>query len=202
MIIVRYCDDFIVGFQHQTDAERFRRDLDKRLRRFSLELHPDKTRLIRFGRFAAQQRRERGEGKPETFDFLGFTHVCSHGRTRGYFVLRRLTVAKRMKVKLREVKREIMRRRHEPIPDQGKWLGSVVRGYLGYYAVPLNTQRMKRFRQEVVRHWRRALSRRSQKDRPTWIRMNRLARRWIPPARIQHPWPQKRLCVRLEVGAR
>ena len=195
VIIVRYADDFIVGFQHQTDAEQFRRDLEERLRRFSLELHPDKTRLIRFGRFAARQRRQRGEGKPETFEFLGFTHVCSRGRTGDYFVLRRLTVAKRMNAKLREVKRELMRRRHQSIPEQGKWLGSVVRGYLGYHAVPLNTQRMKRFRQEVVRHWRRALSRRSQKDRPTWPRMNRLAKRWIPPARIQHPWPQRRLRV-------
>lgn len=195
MIIVRYADDFVIGFQHQADAEQFRRDLVARLREFSLELHPDKTRLIRFGRFAAQQRAARGEGKPETFDFLGFTHVCSEGRVKGYFVLRRLTVAKRMRAKLREVKEELMRRRHEPVSEQGKWLGAVVRGYLQYHAVPLNFQRMRRFREETIRHWRRALTRRSQKGRVTWTKINRLVTRWIPLARILHPWPHKRLRV-------
>ncbi len=194
MIVVRYSDDFIVGFQHRSDAERFLRELRERLARFALGLHAEKTRLIRFGHFAAEQRRERGLGKPETFNFLGFTHIC--GKTRaGGFLLKRRTMRKRMRAKLREVKIELMRRRHLPIPVQGLWVASVVRGHFAYHAVPTNIDSIAKFRDRVVRHWRHALRRRSQRSRVTWERMYRIARRWIPRARIQHPWPEMRFDV-------
>ena len=145
VIIVRFADDFVVGFEHQGDAKQFLQDLRERFAKFALELHPDKTRLIEFGRFAAERRAARGLGKPETFDFLGFTHMC--GKTReGRFWLRRITISKRMRAKLREVKDELRRRRHQPIPEQGRWLGSVVRGHLAYYAVPGNIRAVRSFR--------------------------------------------------------
>ncbi len=195
MIVVRYADDFIVAFQYRSDAERFLRELRERLARFALELHAEKTRLIRFGRFAAEQRRERGLGKPETFNFLGFTHIC--GKTRaGGFLLKRKTMRKRMRAKLREVKIELMRRRHLPIPVQGLWVARVVRGHSAYHAVPTNIDLIATFRDRVVRHWRHALRRRSQRSRVTWERMYRIARRWIPRAHIQHPWPEMRFDVR------
>lgn len=202
MIVVRYADDFLVGFQHHADAERFLSELRERLRRFALELHPDKTRLLAFGRFAARQRRERGErGSPEIFHFLGFTHVC--GRTRqGSFGLVRRTMASRMRAKLKEVKAKLMRRRHRPIAEQGAWLGQVVRGHFAYYAVPTNIHALKAFRAQVQRHWRFALSRRSQRGRVTWERMNRLAARWLPPVRIAHPWPSERFAVRTQGRSR
>jgi RNA-directed DNA polymerase len=151
MIIVRFADDFVAGFEHQADAQRFLADLRERLAKFGLELHPDKTRLIEFGRFAARTRKARGVGKPETFDFLGFTHVC--GKTKaGRFWVKHKTISKRMRAKLAEVKDQCLRRRHQPIPEQGRWLGSVVRGHLAYYAVPGNTETVGAFRSQVMRH--------------------------------------------------
>ena len=195
MIIVRFADDFIVGFEHQGDAKQFLQDLRERFAKFSLELHPGKTRLIEFGRFAAERRAARGLGKPETFDFLGFTHIC--GKTReGRFWLRRITISKRLRAKLREVNDQLKRRRHQPIPEQGRWLGSVVRGHLAYYAVPGNVRAVRSLRTQVTRHWCAALRNRSQRHRLTWDRMNRLATRWLPPARILHPYPDMRFDAR------
>jgi hypothetical protein len=165
------------------------------LARFSLDLHADKTRLIRFGRYAAERRAERGLGKPETFDFLGFTHICGKDRN-GRFVVRRITTSKRMRAKLREVKDELERRRHLPIPDQGRWLASVVRGHLAYYAVPGNRRAIRAFRDQATRHWWAALRRRSQRTRVDWERMHRLTVRWLPPAHILHPHPDTRFDVR------
>ena len=152
VVIVRFADDFVAGFEHQADAQRFLADLRERFAKFGLELHPDKTRLIEFGRFAARDRKARGVGKPETFDFLGFTHIC--GKTKnGRFWLRRKTISKRMRAKLAEVKDQLKRRRHLPIPEQGRWLASVVRGHLAYYAVPGNSEAIAAFRDQVRRHW-------------------------------------------------
>src|SRR5664279_2569044 len=188
VVIVRFADDLVVGFQHRADAERFYADLVQRFARFGLELNAEKTRLIEFGRFAVENRRRRGLGRPETFSFLGFTHMCAKTRA-GRFALRRKTIAKRMAAKLREVKALIMRRRHWSIAEQGHWLGSVVRGHIAYYAVPGNIHAVSAFRKQVTRHWGRALRRRSQRHRLTWDRMGRLEARWLPPARITHPWP-------------
>jgi group II intron reverse transcriptase/maturase len=195
MIVVRFADDFIVGFEHLGDAKQFLHDLRDRFTKFGLELHPDKTRLIEFGRFAAQRRAARGFGKPETFDFLGFTHICAKGRN-GSFWLRRHTISKRMRAKLKQVKDQLKRRRHLPIPDQGRWLGSVVRGHLAYYAVPGNSRAISAFHRQLGRLWLRALRRRSQRHRLTWKRMARLIARWLPPARILHPYPEVRFDVR------
>jgi group II intron reverse transcriptase/maturase len=195
MIIVRWADDFVVGFQHQGDAKQFQRDLRERFEKFSLELHADKTRLIEFGRFAAAHRSQRGLDKPETFDFLGFTHICGKGRS-GSFWLRRTTIKKRMRAKLVEVKDHLKRRRHQPVPEQGRWLASVIRGHLAYYAVPGNFPAIRAFRVQVTRHWLNALRRRSQRHRLTWERMGRLAERYLPPARILHPYPERRFAVR------
>jgi group II intron reverse transcriptase/maturase len=195
VIITRYSDDFIVGFQYRADAESFLHELRERLRKFALELHPDKTRLIEFGRYAASNRMQRGQGKPESFGFLGFTHICGKTGTGKFLVIRR-TERKRTRRKLCELKHELRRRRHLPIPEQGKWLQSVVRGYFAYYAVPTNAHSLDEFRTQVTRHWRGALRRRSQRDRTTWTRMQRLSKLWIPPVRIQHPWPDERFDVR------
>ncbi|MGE5636281.1 MAG: group II intron reverse transcriptase/maturase [Nocardioidaceae bacterium] len=195
VVIVRFADDYIAGFEHRDDAERFLRDLRERFAKFALGLHPEKTRLIEFGRFAAQSRKARGLGKPETFQFLGFTHICAKTR-KGRFTLKRVTSKKRMRAKLREVKTELMRRRHLPIPEQGAWLGSVVRGHLAYYAVPNNSDAIIAFRTQATRHWRHALRRRSQRSRLDWERMNRLAIRWLPPARVRHPYPDARFSAR------
>lgn len=197
MIIVRFADDFIVGFEHRTDAERFQVDLRARLARFALELNAEKTRLIEFGRFAARDRMERGLGRPETFDFLGFTHICARTR-RGRFKLKRITISKRMRAKLREVKHSLMQRRHLPIPEQGQWLASVVRGHCAYYAVPDNTDAVSAFRDQAAKHWFRALRRRSQRSRLDWKRMNRLVGRWLPRVRVLHPWPDERFDVRTQ----
>jgi RNA-directed DNA polymerase len=196
VVIVRYADDFAVGFQYHADATRFLGELRERVRRFALELHPDKTRLISFGLFAAQRRKERGlKGRPETFNFLGFTHIC--GKTRsGKFLLMRRTMRQRMRAKLRQLKSDLMRRRHLPIPIQGTWLGSVVRGYYAYHAVPTNIHAMQAFRTQVERHWSHALSRRSQRGRLNWKTMRRLSLRWIPAPKIMHPWPGDRFDVR------
>jgi RNA-directed DNA polymerase len=197
VVIVRFADDFVVGFQHREDAERFWADLRDRLARFALELNAEKTRLIEFGRFAARDRAARGMGKPETFRFLGFTHICGKTRT-GRFKLKRVTDSKRMRAKLREVKTELMHRRHLPVPEQGRWLASVLRGHYNYYAVPDNGQALRAFREQAVRHWLRALRRRSQRTRLTWERMSRLAARGLPPARILHPWPDDRFAARTQ----
>jgi len=195
MVIVRFADDFVCGFEHQSDAKQFLADLRERFAKFGLELHPEKTRLIEFGRHAARRRSARGLGKPETFEFLGFTHVC--GETRdGRFWLRRITISKRMRAKLREVNDQLKVRRHQPIPEQGKWLASVVRGHLAYYAVPGNIDAVSTFRTQATRQWLKALRRRSQKTSLTWARMDRLANRWLPPARVLHPYPEQRFDVR------
>jgi group II intron reverse transcriptase/maturase len=192
VIVVRYADDFIVGFQYEQEARRFLTDLRERLAVYGLELHPDKTRLIEFGARAASDRKRQGRGKPETFDFLGFTHVCGKTR-RGRFTVMRRTARKRMRAKLRALKMELRRRWHAPVPDVGRWLGSVVRGHNNYYAVPLNFPSVAAFREQVIWLWMRALNRRSQKADVTWPRMRRLVRAWIPPVRIVHPYPSQRL---------
>jgi group II intron reverse transcriptase/maturase len=197
VIAVRFADDFIVGFERRNDAVLFLRDLRVRLAKFNLELHPDKTRLIEFGRYAAERRAARGLGKPETFDFLGFTHICGKGRN-GRFWLRRQTIKKRMRAKLKQVKDQLKRRRHLPIPEQGKWLASVVRGHLNYYAVPGNSRAISAFRRQVGRLWHQALRRRSQRHRLPWSRMELLLARWIPPSRILHPYPEVRFDARTQ----
>jgi RNA-directed DNA polymerase len=195
VIIVRFADDFTIGFEYEEDAQRFLVELRERLARFGLELHPGKTRLIEFGRRAARSRTTRGLGKPETFDFLGFTHICGKSKS-GRFWLRRITIQKRMRAKLREVNDQLKRRRHEPVPVLGKWLRSVVQGHLAYYAVPGNTDAVAAFRTQATRHWYKALRRRSQRTRLNWERMNRLANRWLPPARAKHPFPDVRFDAR------
>jgi hypothetical protein len=186
MIIVRYLDDFIVGFETRKEAEQFLSALRERLGQFGLTLHPDKTRLLEFGRYAAQNRQERGQKKPETFQFLGFVHSC--GRTKkGWFKVHRHTAGDRLRAKLKEVKAKLRQRRHDPVPEVGKWLGTVVRGHSQYYGIPGNWRAIARFRDEVSRHWHRALSRRSQKGSVRWDRMHRLIQRWIPRARIAQP---------------
>jgi group II intron reverse transcriptase/maturase len=195
VIIVKFADDFIVGFEREQDARLFLAELRERFERFGLELHPDKTRLIEFGRFAARDRVARGEGKPATFDFLGFTHICGKSRA-GRFLLRRITISKRMRAKLREVGDQLKRRRHQPVPVQGQWLRSVVRGHFAYYAVPGNIDAVQAFRDQVTRHWLKALRRRSQRTRVNWARMGRLASRWLPRARVMHPYPNVRFAAR------
>ena len=194
VIVVRFADDIITGFQYRADAVWFRDDLAERFRKFNLELHPEKTRLLEFGSRAAENRRRRGEGKPGTFDFLGFTHICGKKRNGRYTVLRQ-TMRTRLQAKLSEVKADLRRRWHVPIPEVGKWLGAVVRGHVRYYGVPMNSPALAPFRSQVGRLWHRALARRSHKGRVRWDRMNRLIARWLPPARICHPYPLRRLGV-------
>ena len=194
MIFVRYADDFIVGMQHESDARRFLDEMRKRLREFALSLHPEKTRLIEFGRFAAERRQRCGLGKPETFTFLGFTFIC--GKTRaGKFQIKRKTRADRMRAKLKMIKEEMWRRMHQPIPAQGKWLRYVVNGYFNYHAVPTNAHALHVFRHHITDLWRRTLRRRSQKDRMTWERMTQLVDDWLPKPIILHPWPSDRFAV-------
>jgi group II intron reverse transcriptase/maturase len=194
MIIVRYADDIVVGFQHEADARRFLEAMRERLAAFALSLHPDKTRLIAFGRFAAVERKRLGQGKPETFDFLGFTFICSTSR-QGRFLLKRRTRRDRLQAKLKEIKEELRRRMHEPIPEQGKWLKRVVTGYFNYHAVPTNGRALGVFRSRVLDLWRRTLTRRSQKDHTTWERMKQLAAAFLPLPTIRHPWPHQRFAV-------
>ena len=194
MIIVRYADDVIVGFEHEDDARRFLDAMRARLEEFMLSLHPDKTRLIEFGRFAAANRKKRGLGKPETFAFLGFTFICGKSR-QGRFQLQRKTRRDRMRAKLKDIKVELRRRMHWPIPEQGKWLRQVVTGHFAYYAVPTNSRALSAFRYHVTDLWRRTLRRRSQRDGFTWDRMTKLADAWLPKPRILHPWPTERFAV-------
>jgi group II intron reverse transcriptase/maturase len=194
VVLVRYADDFVVGVQFKGDAERFLADLRERMREFGLELHPEKTRLIEFGRYAAERRSERGERKPETFDFLGFTHICTYTR-QGKFILRRVTQASRLRRKLAELKVEFRRRLHHSVPEVGEWLSRVIRGHVNYYGVPLNIRALTRFRYAVVDLWYRTLRRRSQRTRLTWARMKRLVARHLPTPRIVHPYPWERLRV-------
>jgi len=194
--IVRYADDFLMGFQYRSDAVAFHQALEERVRKFSLELNAEKTRLIEFGRFAAENRAKRGEGKPETFDFLGFTHICARQRKDGRFTVRRKTIARRLRKKVMEVTKELMRIRHSPVPEQGKWLRSVIGGYYNYHAIPGNCQALNSFRKLLARAWLRALRRRSQKGRNlTWARMKKLLDTWFPRPRVLHPYPDQRLCV-------
>jgi RNA-directed DNA polymerase len=195
VVIVRFADDFVVGFEHRDDAERFWADLRGRLAEFSLELNAEKTRLIEFGRHAAERRAARGLGKPETFRFLGFTHACAKTRKTGRFKLKRITDAKRVRAKLGALKDEMARRRHQPIPEQGRWLASVLRGHYNYYAVPDNSEALRAFRRQIIRHWFGTLRRRSQRTTVTWKRMWRLVDRWLPLPRILHPWPEQRFAA-------
>jgi RNA-directed DNA polymerase len=195
IIIVRFADDIVVGFQHRADAERFRAELEERFRKFNLELHPEKTRLLEFGPFAASNRHKRGEGKPETFDFLGFTHICVKKRSNGMFTVLRQTIRKRLQAKLNEVKLDLKRRMHDPVPEVGKWLRAVVGGHFRYYGVPMNLPALRLFRFQVGRLWHRVLCRRSQNGRVLWERMRRLIDCWLPPVRAHHPYPLKRLGV-------
>ena len=194
MILMRYADDIVVGFEHEADARRFWDDMRKRFEEFSLSLNPDKTRLIEFGRFAAERRARRGLGKPETFNFLGFTFICERN-SRGQFLVKRTTRRDRMRATLRRVKEELRRRMHEPIPEQGAWLKQVVRGFFAYQAVPTNGPALRAFYYYVKRIWLRTLRRRSQKDRFSWQRMHGLAADWLPQPRILHPYPDKRFAV-------
>ncbi len=195
VIVVRFADDIVVGFQVKSDAEQFWAELTERLRKFALELHPDKTRLLEFGPFAVVNRKRRGEGKPETFNFLGFTHICGKKRSNGMFTVLRQTMRKRLQAKLSEVKAELQRRWHDPIPDVGQWLRSVMSGHFRYYGVPMNGSALALFRFRVGRFWHRALSRRSQNGRILWDRMRRLIDRWLPLVRTYHPYPLRRMGV-------
>jgi RNA-directed DNA polymerase len=195
VIVARFADDIVVGFQSKTDAERFRVELTERMQKFNLELHPEKTRLLEFGPFAINNRQRRGEGKPETFNFLGFTHICVKKRSNGMYTVLRQTTRKRLQSKLNEVNTELQRRLHEPIPEQGKWLQAVVRGHTRYYGVPMNTPALRLFRFQVGRLWHRTLSKRSQNGRVLWDRMRRLIARWLPLPSVCHPYPLRRTGV-------
>jgi len=195
VIVVRYADDIVVGFHSKADADQFRAELTERMRKFNLELHPVKTRLLEFGPHAIDSRQWRGEGKPETFNFLGFTHICVKKRSNGRFTVMRQTMRKRLQAKLNEVKAELQRRMHEPIPELGKWLQAVVGGHIRYYGVPMNQHALHIFRFQVGRLWHRMLSRRSQTGRVLWDRMRRLINRWLPPPRPCHPYPLRRMGV-------
>jgi RNA-directed DNA polymerase len=195
MIMVRYADDLVVGFQHETDARRFWDAMRERLREFSLSLHPDKTRLIEFGRFATQNHEKRGRSKPETFKFLGFVLICGKSR-RGGFQIWRKSRRDRMRGKLREIKEALRQRMHRPIPETGKWLAQVVAGYFAYHAVPTNSPAIAAFRYHVVILWHRQLLRRSQRARLVWTQMAKLADEFLPKPRILHPWPSVRFAVK------
>jgi len=195
VIIVRYADDIVVGFQHEADARRFWDAMRNRLQEFALSLNPDKTRLIEFGRHAATRRSRRGLGKPETFNFLGFTFICGRSQA-GKFLLKRKSRRDRMRTKLKEIKEALRERCHQPIPEQGKWLAQVIRGYFAYHAVPTNRSALGAFRHHVRRLWLRSLRSRSQKDTFAWERMDKLAETWLPQPKILHPWPNIRFAVR------
>jgi len=195
VIIVRYADDLVAGFEHEDDARRFLDAMRERFDAFALSLHPEKTRLIEFGRHAADGRAQRGLSRPETFTFLGFTYICGRSR-RGHFQLQRKTRRDRQRAKLQDIKAELRRRMHQPIPLQGSWLRQVITGHFAYYAVPTNARALSAFRHYVTDLWRRTLRRRSQKDGFTWARMTKLAAGWLPEPRILHPWPDQRFAVK------
>jgi RNA-directed DNA polymerase len=197
VIIVRYADDFVVGFERYDDGLQFRLELADRLGEFKLELHPEKTRLIAFGRFAAERRQRRGQSKPDTFTFLGLTHICGTTRSGRFQVLRHSDKA-RLQAKLEALREECMERRHQPIVEQGAWLRAVVQGYFNYHAVPTNIRALIMFRDEVTKHWKWALGRRSQRATVNWTRMHALARRWLPAPKTLHPWPSQRFAGRLQ----
>lgn len=195
MIVVRWADDFVVGFEHESQAEKFLADLKERMLKFSLELHPEKTRILEFGPYAIRNRKRRGTGRPETFGFLGFTHICGVKWSNGMYTVLRRTIKKKMRAKLQELKAQLRRRMHHPVPEQGKWLRSVVGGHNRYYGVPNNTRAMHNFREQVCRYWFRTLRRRSQKSTLTWPRMLRHIERWLPKVQVHHPYPLKRMGV-------
>ena len=195
MYIVRYSDDVVMGFQYRSDAEQFQTELKERLAKFSLEMHEGKTKLIEFGRFAIEDRKEHGERKPETFDFLGFTHICAK-KKNGRFTIYRKTITKRLRDKIKKVREILLRKRHRPVSEQGAWLRAVMRGHFNYYGVPGNRKALDTFRRQTQRSWVQALRKRSQKARSlTWERMKKLIATWLPTARIVHPYPNQRLCV-------
>ena len=199
VIVLRYADDSVVGFEKEGTARGFLADLRERLTRFGLSLHPDKTRLIEFGRYAAERRRKRGQGRPETFDFLGFTHCCGTNQ-QGKFQVVRLTAKKRMRATVTAIRDKLYQRRHEPVPIVGAWLQRVLNGYFAYHAVPTNLLRLDGFRDEVCRAWRHALLRRSQRHRLNWARFNRLTRKYVPPCRVLHPYPEERFFASRTLG--
>ena len=195
MIVVRYADDVALGFQHENDARRFLDAMRTRFEEFALQLHPDKTRLIEFGRYAAADREKRGLGKPETFNFLGFTFICGRSR-RGNFLLKRKSRRDRVRAKLKEIKVELRQRMHWPIPEQGSWLAQVIKGFFAYHAVPTNYAVLGKFRHQVIRSWLRTLRRRSQTDDTPWTRMENLAKDFLPKPKILHPWPAVRFAAK------
>jgi hypothetical protein len=192
VVVVRYADDFIVGFQYRREAERFLKELRERFAKFGLALHPDKTRLIEFGRFAAKDRRQRGQGKPETFDFLGFTHICARKRVSQAFHVRRKTVCTRLRAKLQVIRQKLLKQRHRPVPVQTTWVRQVVQGHYNFYAIPGNMAAIEAFRREVLHHWLHALRRRSQRARLPWARFGKLTDRCIPKPAILHSHPNER----------
>jgi RNA-directed DNA polymerase len=196
MIVVRYADDTVVGFQFEGDARNFLRDLKERLAQFGLELHADKTRLLAFGRFVAKNRALRGLGRPETFDFLGFTHICGVTRDGGHFQLQRKTKRKRKWATIQRVGLELQRIRHSPIDEQGRWLATVLKGHYAYFAVPTNMDALRALWHHVKVRWYLSLRRRSQRRRLTWPRMNAIAAKYLPLPSIVHPWPDRRFLVK------
>jgi hypothetical protein len=203
VVIVRYADDFVMGFEHRHEADACLEALRARLAKFGLKLHETKTRLIEFGRFAAERRQKRGEGPPETFDFLGFTHRCGKTRSQGWFTVLRITMAKRMRAMLADIKQRLRQRMHRPLGETARWLRSIVQGWLAYYAVPGNGKRLCQFLDEVSKHWLHVLRRRSQNGgtRWTWSRMYRLVRQHLPRPRILHPYPNQRFHARHQARA-
>jgi RNA-directed DNA polymerase len=195
MIIVRYADDLVLGFEHEAEARRFLDAMHDRLGKFALTLHPDKTRLVEFGRFAEANRRRQGLGKPETFAFLGFTFICAKS-ANGRFLIKRKSRRDRLRKKLQDVKEDLRRRWHQSVPEQGKWLGQVVRGFFNYHAVPTNFEALRMFHYQVMRHWRRALLGRGNRDKTTWTRIMKIAHDYLPKPAITHPWPEQRFAVK------
>jgi len=203
VIVVRYADDFVIGFESHAEATACLEELHARFAKFGLKLHEAKTRLIEFGRYAIERRSERGEGRPETFDFLGFTHMCGKTRARGWFTVQRHSIAKRVRATLQAIEAKLRGRMHRPLDETGRWLRRVVQGWLNYHAVPGNSRCLRRFVDEVTRLWLRVIQRRSQNGRTrwTWSRMQRLRRRHLPRPRITHPYPSERFRARLKAGA-
>src|SRR6516162_2665263 len=196
VIIVRYADDAVLGFEHREDPEQFLEQLRERLAKFGLELHSEKTRLIEFGRYAAERRKRRGEGKPETFSFLGFTHICGTNHQTGKFTVHRKTIGKRMAAKLKEIRAQLRQRMHARVPGTVKWLQQVVRGYFQYHAVPGNCARLRAFRSDVLWSWLQALRRRSQRHRMSWERFKLRLDSLIPPVQVLHPYPDARFVAK------